>query len=359
MSDEGPGGPPEEEEGPEEADEAESRGQTRRPPQDPREYVACWSERDSLDEKEDRAWVLILRTRGCSWARCSMCGYHGEAAAASVEDLLHQFGTALGRQRGENIAKVYTSGSFLDESEVPPELRRQLLAELSGGFKRVVIESRPEYVTEPAVREALSACPGLEIAMGLESASPRVLSHSVRKGFWFADFEKRATLVRRLGGRVRAYLLLKPPFLSEREALEDAVASALKAAPLCDTLSLNPVNVQRGTMVEQLWRRRIYRPPWLWSAGEALLRARRGILEAGCATRLVCAPTAAGRRRGAHNCGRCDLSVVAGLESLSLTGSTEELERAFSRGCACLAEWREVLEMGAFPVINYDALLPR
>jgi len=359
MSDEGPGGPPEEEEGPEEGDEAGAYEHPRRPPQDPREYVASWSERDSLDGKDDRAWVLILRTRGCSWARCSMCGYHGEAAAATPDDLLHQFGTALDRRRGENIAKVYTSGSFLDEREVPPELRRRLLEELFGNFKRVVIESRPEYVTGPAVRDALSACPGLEIAMGLESASPRVLSHSVRKGFLFTDFEERATLVRRLGGRVRAYLLLKPPFLGEKEALEDAVASALKAAPVCDTISINPVNVQRGTVVEQLWRQRIYRPPWLWSAGEAVLRASRGIREAGCATRLVCAPTAAGRRRGAHNCGRCDLSVVAGLEALSLTGSTEGLEGAFARGCGCLAEWREALEMGAFPVINYDALLPR
>ncbi len=359
MSDEGPGGPPEEEEGPEESDEGEARKQPLRPVQDPRKYVASWSERDSLDGRETRAWVLILRTRGCSWARCSMCGYHGEAAAASEGDLLHQFETALLRRRGEEIAKVYTSGSLLDECEVPAGLRRRLLSDLSGSFSRVVVESRPEFVTGPAVRDALSACPGLEIAMGLESASPRVLSHSVRKGFLLSDFEESARLVRRLGGRVRAYLLLKPPFLNEKEALEDAVASALKAAPLCDTISLNPVNVQRGTVVEQLWRRGMYRPPWLWSAAEAVLRAHRGIRDAGNATRLVCAPTAAGRRRGAHNCGVCDETVIGGLEAHSLTGSPEALEEAFARGCGCLADWREVLEMGAFPFINYDALIAR
>ena len=359
MTDEGPKRAPDEEEGADEGDEGERGRQTARPPKNPREYVASWSERDALDGSEVRAWVLILRTRGCSWARCSMCGYHGESAASSEEDLLHQFETALLRRRGERVAKVYTSGSFLDEREVPSGLRRRLLSELSRSFERVVVESRPEFVTEEAVREAVAACPGLEVAMGLESASPRVLSHSVRKGFLFTDFESKAAMVRRLGGRVRAYLLLKPPFLNENEALQDTVASAVLAAPLCDTISINPVNIQRGTLVEQLWRRMIYRPPWLWSAAEAVLRAHKGVAGVTPKPRIVCAPTAAGRRRGAHNCGRCDEAVVAGLESYSLTGSPEGLERAFSSGCACLAEWRDALEAGAFPFITYDALVPR
>jgi len=350
---------PDEEEGADECGDGEHEQRTARPPQNPREYVASWSERDALDGSETRAWVLILRTRGCSWARCSMCGYHGEAAASSAEDLLHQFETAILRRRGERIAKVYTSGSFLDEREVPSGLRTRLLSELSRSFERVVVESRPEFVSEPAVREAVAACPGLEIAMGLESASPRVLSHSVRKGFLFSDFESRAATVRRQGGRVRAYLLLKPPFLNEMEALEDTVASAVRAAPLCDTISINPVNIQRGTIVEQLWRRMIYRPPWLWSAAESVLRAHKGVAGVTPRPRIVCAPTAAGRRRGAHNCGRCDETVVAGLESYSLTGSTEALERAFSPGCACIAEWRKALDVGAFPFITYDALIPR
>jgi len=359
VTDQGSDRAPDEEEGPDGDDDGEHGRQTARPPKNPREYVASWSEPDALDGAQTRAWVLILRTRGCSWARCSMCGYHGESADTSEEDLLHQFRTAVLRRRGEKIAKVYTSGSFLDEREVPRGLRMNILSELSRGFKRVVIESRPEFVSEEAVQDAVAACPGLEMAMGLESASPRVLSHSVRKGFLFADFGQKAAMVRRLGGRVRAYLLLKPPFLNEKEALEDTVASAISAAPFCETISINPVNIQRGTVVEQLWRRMIYRPPWLWSAAEAVIRAHRGVAGIKPAPRIVCAPTAAGRRRGAHNCGRCDEAVVAGLESYSLTGSPEGLERAFSSGCACLAEWRDALEAGAFPFITYDALVPR
>jgi uncharacterized protein (DUF2237 family) len=51
--------------------------------------------------------------------------------------------------------------------------------------------------------------------------------------------------------------------------------------------------------------------------------------------------------------------VAAALEEYSVSGRPEALESAFARNCACLAEWREVLEAGNFPFIAYDALLPR
>jgi hypothetical protein len=329
----------------------------RRVPKDPRKYVASWSERDSLDGKEAHAWVLILRTCGCGWARCAMCGYHGESSEVGPEDLLHQFQKALENRKGATIAKLYTSGSFFDEREVPAPARNAILAELGKGFERVVVESRPQFIHEKLVRDAVALCRSLEVAIGLESANARVLSHSVRKGFTFEDFAERAKLAREWGARVRTYILLKPPFLNEKEALEDSVASLEAAAPLSDTLSLNPVNVQRGTVVEQLWKRRIFRPPWLWSAAEAVLRAHRRIRDKGLQTRLVCAPSGAGRSRGAHNCGNCDEGFTSGLEEYSISGDPGPLELLLASRCPCKEEWLDALEMGTFPHVPYDAVV--
>jgi radical SAM enzyme (TIGR01210 family) len=206
------------------------------------------------------------------------------------------------------------------------------------------------------LKEATAICPGIEIAMGLESSSERVLALSVRKGFTFEDFKKKARMARDDGARVRAYILLKPPFLTEKEAMEDAVRSMVDAAPLCDTLSLNPVNVQRGTVVEQLWKRRIYRPPWLWTAASALLEAHGSIKEQWPATRLVCSPSGAGQERGAHNCGLCDAAVTAALEEFSLSRETSVLEKALQGGCGCTAAWRDAISAGAFAFIPYDGL---
>jgi len=325
----------------------------------PRRFVSSWSENDSLDGRRTRAWVLILRTSGCSWAMCTMCGYHGEGAPATGDDLVHQFTEALGRRRDEPVAKLYTSGSFFDEREVPAQARRHILGELGSRFQRVVIESRPEHVTGDALKEAKELCPGLEVAMGLESSSERVLAFSVRKGFTFKDFAQKAHIAREHGARVRAYILLKPPFLTEMEAMEDAVRCMVEASPLCDTLSLNPVNIQRGTVVEQLWKRRMYRPPWLWTAASVLLEAQRSIGRARPGVRLVCAPSGAGQERGAHNCGLCDASVTAALEEFSLSQDPAALEKTLEAGCGCISAWRDALAAGKFAFIPYDGLQRR
>jgi len=334
-------------------------GPPQRKPKDPRKYVASWSERDSLDGKETRAWVLILRTKGCGWARCSMCGYHGESSGAGPDDIVHQFKSALEHKKGERIAKLYTSGSFLDEREISGDARNSILSVLGKQFDRVVVESRPDFINAETIREAAGLCPSLEVAVGLESASPRVLSHSVRKGFTFEDFAQKAKVARDSGARVRAYILLKPPFLNEREALDDAVASMSAAGPFCDTISLNPVNIQKGTVVEQLWKRRVYRTPWLWSAFEAVIRAHEGLRKAGLATRIVCAPSGAGRARGAHNCGACDERLIPALDEYSVKGDVNVLAHEMGRKCRCMKEWHDALDMGALHCVPYDALKNR
>ncbi|MEM2870603.1 MAG: archaeosine biosynthesis radical SAM protein RaSEA [Thermoplasmata archaeon] len=325
---------------------------------DPRKPVAFWIEPDALDGQEVRAAVLLLRTRGCSWARCTMCGYHREAAPAGGEDVLAQFRTWLERVGAERVAKLYTSGSFFDGREIPADTRLIILEEAGRRFERVVVESRPEFLTEEALRDAINKCPQLEVAIGLESASPRVLEWSVRKGLTPADFERAAGLVHRMGARVRSYVLLKPPFLTELEALEDAVASILRAAPLSDVVSLNPVNVQRGTLVERLWRLGLYRPPWLWTAAECIAKAVNYAGAAGAhGPRLVCAPSGAGSPRGAHNCGSCDDAVTRALRNFSISQSAGDLKTVIEKGCACMDEWRHTLALGLLTHLNHDALL--
>lgn len=94
--------------------------------------VRCWSEKDVLDRTIVDAYVLILKTRGCSWALssgCTMCGYWNDSAMGPVSDtdLLQQFDTAMERYAGEKIVKIFTSGSFLDPGEIPQTVRNHIL----------------------------------------------------------------------------------------------------------------------------------------------------------------------------------------------------------------------------------------
>ena len=136
--------------------------------------------------------------------------------------------------------------------------------------------------------------------------------------------------------------MIKPPFLTEREAIEDAVNSANKITEnkIEGTISFNPVHIQNYTLVERLWHRHEYRPPWLWSVVEVIKKAN-SITKA----RLMSAPTAGGKSRGPHNCGKCDNTVLDAINKFSLSGDIaifKELD------CECQDKWCDIIELERF-----------
>jgi radical SAM enzyme (TIGR01210 family) len=302
-------------------------------------YVNAWSEAEALHGERVRAFVLILRTRGCYWADlkgCSMCGYARDTLgrSATPEELGRQLERALRKYAGEPYVKVYTSGSFLDEREVDPESRQKILSAFSGRAQRFLFETLPEFVTEERVRPLVEAFSGeLEVAEGLESTQPDILASFVNKVSTPTEYLSAADRLRAFGASPKGYLLLKPPYLSEGEAIADTIESIRLAAGHFDTLSVNPVHIQGGTVVERLFRSGRYRPPWLWSLLETL---QRGAPLAGKA-RLVSFPTAGGMARGPHNCGNCDTEVLAAIENASLD---QVFEPKASLECDCQGTWR-------------------
>jgi archaeosine synthase beta-subunit len=301
---------------------------------DPTRPVAVWSSQDILNGRPVKSLTIILRTVGCRWNRCTMCGYASEGAPATADDLMVQFLAATKKLSDEDrVVKIYTSGSFLDPLEMPEEARAKILADLrSRGIEKLVIESRPEYITPVRVEECLSMI-DTEFAIGLETANDLIRQKIIRKGFTFQDFVDAAKTIHSQGGKVKAYLLLKPPFLSEGEAIRDAISSARAAGSHADILSLNLCNIQRGTLVERLWEHGEYRPPWLWSAVEVLKNVSFPI---------ICDPVGAGTRRGPHNCGECDAAITKAIRSHDLTqdpGIFDDLD------CKCKATWQKIVEL--------------
>jgi hypothetical protein len=105
----------------------------------------------------------------------------------------------------------------------------------------------------------------------------------------------------------------------------------MKIRDLTDAISINPTNVQRDTLVDQLFKRREYRPPWLWSVVEALTHLR------GYGKRVICKPTGGGTPRGAHNCGACDGVFLGAIQDYSL-GKADRLDEV---SCGCRQRWED------------------
>ena len=276
-----------------------------------------------------------------------MCGYVNDVAReVSVSDLRHQLASVLKSHAGQPMVKVYTSGNFFDDHEVVPEMREEILNELGDRCDKVIVETLSHLLRRDHLQRATKFVDELEVAFGLESTDPKVLRHSVNKVWGLEEHARAAALCHEMGATVKTYLLVKPPFLTEREAIEDAVRSGHEADPHSDTISFNPVNVQSRTLVDRLFRRGEYRPPWLWSVVEVLERTRD--LRAPVKSH----PTAGGRVRGAHNCGACDRKVVDAIEEFSLGLRTDFSDLS----CECRSLWREYLDLQEFMLTPADPL---
>jgi radical SAM enzyme (TIGR01210 family) len=101
---------------------------------------------------------------------------------------------------------------------------------------------------------------------------------------------------------------------------------------------MNPCNVQRYTMVDDLHFEGGYRPPWLWSVADVLERT------ADADAIVVSDPVGAGSDRGPHNCGKCDETVERAIKDFDLRQDPSVFEQV---SCDCEATWETVLSEGA------------
>lgn len=302
------------------------------------DYVTTYTEREFFNGKTTVERVLILRTRGCSWSYhsgCSMCGYwddtNPEIGRAELESQINAF---LGEfPRGE-VLKIFTSGSFFDPIEIDSILQMTIIERVLEGYDHLIVESRPEYIRS-VIGKLRRFGERIQVAIGLESTDPTILKTSVNKNYDFDDFREAATLLRENGISVRTYLLLKPPFLTEREAVKDSIKSARDLAPYSDFISINPMNIQRGTLVEKLYKEGNYRPPWLWSVVEVL----KSLRETGMP--VVSLITASGKKRGAHNGHACDRKFSDGIRRYSETLDYSHLDQL---QCGCYEDWKNFVD---------------
>ena len=233
--------------------------------------------------------MVILNAPGCAYARtsggCTNCGFpqaFGTGSAVSAEDYLAQAEAALARippglQEPVEV-DFYNSGSYFNPDEVPERAQISMLVMAASRpeVASLLVETRPEYATAGRLEEALTACQGkpLEVGIGLESANPEILRQRIHKGYTWEDFAAAAGLLAGAGARLLTYILLKPIDTGEREAIEDSVVTAQKVFALGrdqkvpTRVALEPCFVAPQTPLYQAFEQGRYRPPWLWSVAE-------------------------------------------------------------------------------------------
>jgi archaeosine synthase beta-subunit len=222
--------------------------------------------------------TLFLTNRECPW-HCVMCDLWKNTLTETVPAgaIPAQIEYGLARLPEARVIKLYNSGSFFDPRAIPvadyPAIARQL-----DRFERVVVESHPALIGENCFRFRDLISGRLEVAMGLETVHPQVLPR-LNKGMTLHQFSSAAAVLLRSGIDLRTFILVKPPFLSELEAVYWAERS-LDFSCSCGAVAASLIPTRGGNgALDELAVRGEFAPPAIRTLEACLeygLRLRQG-----------------------------------------------------------------------------------
>ncbi|MCU0287794.1 MAG: ACP S-malonyltransferase [Acidobacteria bacterium] len=305
--------------------------------------------------------VIFLMSNGCEWALnsahgCTMCGHLAKqirrGTPIPAEDFITQVSREFERHDFKNypLLNIYNNGSFLNDNEIPAAARRAILKRVGENpdIKMLVLETRPEYVTEEKVREIKDLVRGkhVQLAVGLELKNDLVRYICLNKGFSKAHYERAAGIITRYL-HLRTYVFLKPPFIPEKESIDLAVETVDYAFEQgSTTVSLEACTIQDFTLVKYLYDLGMYAPPRLWSILEVVRRAKphhHGQLIVGL-FQFYPSPQAV-----PYNCPLCSDRVMAAIKTYNRTLCTTALAEL---NCPCKKQWQNQLNETLLPLTS-------
>lgn len=213
--------------------------------------------------------TLFLSNRECPF-RCLMCDLWKNTLEDTVTPgkIPAQIRWALERLPSARHLKLYNAGSFFDAKAIPPGDYAEI-ARLAQPFERVIVECHPRLVGRRTWEFRCLLAAELEVALGLETVHPDVLPR-LNKAMTLDDFDRAVRALRAADVAVRAFILVRPPFLTDAEGLEWACRALDHAFALgVECCSLIPTRAGNGAM-EELQRQGLFAPPSLDALEKAL-----------------------------------------------------------------------------------------
>ncbi len=222
-------------------------------------------------------WKLGVNTTPCVQARrgsrCVYCGFRSHSSWVAPDRVGEVVRAAFEGRELDAVRRLelYVSGSFLDDAEVSPSARLDIVRSVGcSPVRETVLESRPEFVTDESLAELAQVIDParLTIAVGVETMDDE-LRLRLGKGFSAQDIEQAVKYIARAGMGFQAYLLLKPPLIdSDRLAAQDVLASSRRLLRLTAQEGLDPVLAIQPYFVageSSIALTQTARPPWLYT----------------------------------------------------------------------------------------------
>ena len=158
--------------------------------------------------------TLFLTGKECAF-KCLMCDLWKNTLEGPTPPgaIVEQIDYALARLPVADSIKLYNSSNFFDPRAVPLADHPAILSRVRD-YRRVIVENHPLLVGDGCVRFSAELNGRLEVAMGLETIHPVALP-AMNKQLTPSDFARAASFLRSHGIRVRAFVLLNPPYITD------------------------------------------------------------------------------------------------------------------------------------------------
>jgi radical SAM enzyme (TIGR01210 family) len=202
----------------------------------------------TVSGKIEDTGIIFLTNRECSF-HCLMCDLWKNTTdeTVSIGSIPNQIQWALNQMSEIKHLKLYNSGSFFDVKAIPEEDYGEI-ASLLENLETVIVECHPRLISEKCLKFRDLLKPDLQIGLGLETINPDILL-KLNKQMTVDDFRNSVGFLTKHGIRSRAFILLRPPLLSESEGIywaERSIDFALNAGVECCTII--PVRAGNGAM---------------------------------------------------------------------------------------------------------------
>ena len=309
---------------------------------------------ESKLKKEVKRCVLYLPGKGCGWYKksggCSICGFNSELEKVNRikkinnEDLMMLYKIAERATFAMSPFRltIFNGGSFLNDDEIPLEVQ----LDIADNFKRhfsfqvMEIESRPEYVKENKIAELVDRAKPktVQVNIGLECVDDYIRINYINKGFLKEEYERACSVLKNNGAKVLTYVFLKPPFISEKRAIKEAINTVNYVFEQgTGEAALECAFVQKNTQLEKLYKKNEFRPPWLWSIIKVIESiSGKGIVRIGD-FQDVPPPLAV-----PYNCDRCSNEIMGLFREYKKTLNIKIFENLT---CECKTMWLKELEI--------------
>lgn len=285
---------------------------------------------------------IILAARGCTAATCTMCpipneAYYGLNLTITPDDFLQQFYSAFESESIDSyqLISVYNSGNWFANREIPPVVRREIYQAIARSrCEGIMVESLPQFITQQAIDEAKEYLgeKRLIVGIGLQSGDDFIRNVCINTTCTKQQFERASQLLWENGYSAKVYLMIKPAFLTEREAVTETVQSIQYVTALgYEDVSICPTRIAPYTVIAELAKRGMYTPPSLWTTidilnevgSDSLAQARVACLDVDGKDDDTVYP---------HNCPSCTPVI---LDALKTFNTTRDLSVINSLGCSC------------------------